>query len=168
MGFLRPVKQHLLGSPGGSDGNKSACNTGYLGLIPGAGRSSEGGHGNPLQYSHLQNPRGQRSLAGYSPWGCKELDTAEWLSPAQQRLLQHKMQVCSDPAVPLKIVCPMETQYPKAHSSVLGSFLCTFVFITEKLEANSMSIQRGMSKQFMVYVKHPLENRFLKSGIRKI
>ena len=23
---------------------------------------------------------GQRSLAGYSPWGCKESDTTEWLS----------------------------------------------------------------------------------------
>ena len=33
-----------------------------------------GGHGNPLQYSCLENPPGQRSLAGYSPWGCKELD----------------------------------------------------------------------------------------------
>ena len=29
------------------------------------------GHGNPLQYSCLENPRGQRSLAGYSPWGCQ-------------------------------------------------------------------------------------------------
>ena len=28
-------------------------------------------------------PRGQRSLAGYSPWGRKELDTTEWLSTAQ-------------------------------------------------------------------------------------
>ena len=27
-----------------------------------------GGHGNPLQYSCLENPRGQRSLAGYGPW----------------------------------------------------------------------------------------------------
>ena len=26
---------------------------------------------------------GQRSLAGYSPWGHKELDTTEWLSTAQ-------------------------------------------------------------------------------------
>ena len=26
------------------------------GLIPGLGRSSEGGHGNPLQYSCLENP----------------------------------------------------------------------------------------------------------------
>ena len=24
--------------------------------------------------------RGQRSLAGYSPWDCKELDTTEWLT----------------------------------------------------------------------------------------
>ena len=36
--------------------------------------------GNPLQYSCLENPHGQRSLAGYSPWGLKELDTTEQLS----------------------------------------------------------------------------------------
>ena len=29
-------------------------------------------------------PHGQRSLVGYSPWGCKESDTTEWLSTAQQ------------------------------------------------------------------------------------
>ena len=39
------------------------------GLIPGLGRSHRGGHGNPLQYSSLEKPHGQRSLAGYSPWG---------------------------------------------------------------------------------------------------
>ena len=27
-----------------------------MGLIPGSGRSREGGHGNPLQYSCLENP----------------------------------------------------------------------------------------------------------------
>ena len=37
------------------------------GSIPGSGRSPGGGHGNPLQYSCLENPHGQRSLAGYSP-----------------------------------------------------------------------------------------------------
>ena len=31
------------------------------------------GTGNPLQYSCLENPHGQRSLVGCSPWGCKEL-----------------------------------------------------------------------------------------------
>ena len=48
--------------------------------IPGSGRSSGGGHGNPLQYSSLENPHGQRSLAGYSPWGHKESDMTEQLS----------------------------------------------------------------------------------------
>ena len=33
--------------------------------------------GNPLQCSCLENPHGQRSLAGCSPWGCKELDMTE-------------------------------------------------------------------------------------------
>ena len=41
------------------------------------------GHGNTLQYSCLENPHGQRSLVGYSPWGHKELGKTEWLSTAQ-------------------------------------------------------------------------------------
>ena len=39
------------------------------------GISPVGGHGNPLQYSCLEYPHGQRSLADYSPWGCTESDT---------------------------------------------------------------------------------------------
>ena len=46
----------LPGFPGGSDGKEFACNAGDLGLIPGWGRSPGGGHGNPLQYSCLENP----------------------------------------------------------------------------------------------------------------
>ena len=41
------------------------------------------GHGNPLQYSCLENPHGQRSPVGYSPWGHKESDMTERLSTAQ-------------------------------------------------------------------------------------
>ena len=48
-----------------------------MGSIPVLGRSPEGGHGNPLQYSCLENPHGQRSLVGYSPQSCKELDMSE-------------------------------------------------------------------------------------------
>ena len=48
-----------------------------VGSIPGSGRSPGGGYGNPLEYSCLENPHGQRSLVDYSPWGCKELDTTE-------------------------------------------------------------------------------------------
>ena len=53
---------------------------GDLGLIPGLGRSPGGGHGNPIQYSFLENPHGQSSLAGYSQWGCREWDMTEQLS----------------------------------------------------------------------------------------
>ena len=67
---------------GGSDSKESTCNVGDLGSIPGLGRSPAGRHGNPLQYSCLENPHGQRSLAGYSKWGLKESDTAEGLSTA--------------------------------------------------------------------------------------
>ena len=45
-----------MGFPGGSDAKESACNEGDLNSIPGLGRSPEGGHGNPLQYSCLENP----------------------------------------------------------------------------------------------------------------
>ena len=52
--------QHMvlgqLGFPHGSDGKESICNVGYLGLIPGSGRSPGGGHGSPLHYSCLENP----------------------------------------------------------------------------------------------------------------
>ena len=51
-----------------------------MGSIPCLERSPGGGHGNPLQYSCLENPEGQRSLVSYTPWGCKELFMSEQLS----------------------------------------------------------------------------------------
>ena len=42
-----------------------------------------GVHGNQLQYSCLENPHGQRSLAVCGPWGHKESDMIEQLSTAQ-------------------------------------------------------------------------------------
>ena len=66
-----------MGFSGGSVGKESACNVGDLGSIPGLGRSPGEGHGNPLQYSCLENPHGQRNLEGCSPQGRKESDTTE-------------------------------------------------------------------------------------------
>ena len=66
-----------MGFPGSSTGKESACNARDLGSIPGLGRSPGGGHGNPLQYPCLENPHGQRSLEGYSPWSHKELNVTE-------------------------------------------------------------------------------------------
>ena len=51
--------QRGSGFPGGSVGKESTCNAGDagdMGLLPGSGRSPGGGHGNPLQYSCLENP----------------------------------------------------------------------------------------------------------------
>ena len=53
--LIRDILYMRQGFPGGSDGEESACNAGNLGLIPGLGRSSGGGSGNPLQYSCLEN-----------------------------------------------------------------------------------------------------------------
>ena len=55
----------------------NAGDTRDVGLIPGLEKSPGGGHGNPLQYSCLENPHGQRSLAGYSPYSHKESDKTE-------------------------------------------------------------------------------------------
>ena len=55
--FLTAQVLHEYGaSPGGSGGKESACNAGVLGSVPGLGRAPGGRHGNPLQYSCLENP----------------------------------------------------------------------------------------------------------------
>ena len=64
----------FLGFPGGSDDKESACNEGDLRSIPGSERSPRG------QSTPVFSPgefHGQRSLAGYSPWGQKQSDTIE-------------------------------------------------------------------------------------------
>ena len=53
------------------------ASAGDTGSVPGLGRSFGGGHGNPLQYSCLENSCGERSVARYSPGGCKESDMIE-------------------------------------------------------------------------------------------
>ena len=68
---LKLYELEMLISCGASDSKDSVWNAGYLGSIPGLGRSPGGGHGNPLQYSCLENLHGQRSLAGYSAQSCK-------------------------------------------------------------------------------------------------
>ena len=70
------TNQYIMGFPGGSDGQESACSVGDLGSISGSGSSPGLGNGNLVWYSCLGNFR-QRSLAGYSPWSHKESDTAE-------------------------------------------------------------------------------------------
>ena len=54
--FSIKMAPYALNFPCSSVGKEFACNAGDLGLIPGSGRSSGEGNGNPLQYSCLENP----------------------------------------------------------------------------------------------------------------
>ena len=71
------------GFPGGSEGKESACNSGNLGLIPRLGKSTGGGHGNPLQYFCLENPHG-RGAWWVTVHGEAELEMTEQLSTAHE------------------------------------------------------------------------------------
>ena len=75
----------MNGLPRWHSGKEFACKAGdirdagdtgdpWVGEIPGSGGSPEVGNGNSLQYFCLENYM-DRGAMGYSPWGCKELDT---------------------------------------------------------------------------------------------
>ena len=54
-GFKKNLYLCSLDFPGGSVGKESACNVGDPGFIPGPGRSTGEGNGNPMQYPCLEN-----------------------------------------------------------------------------------------------------------------
>ena len=101
-----PVLYYLLGSPGGSDGKESICNVGDPGLIPGSGRSPGEGHGNPLQYSCLENPM-DRGARWATVIGVAKSWT--WLSTNTDG-------VCSNS-------CPVESVMPSKHLILCHSLL---------------------------------------------
>ena len=77
LGFSHLIGAIIMGFPGGSDGEESACNTEDKSFIPGSGRF-------PWRRAWLFTAvfmpgefNGQRSLGGYSPWRHKELDDTE-------------------------------------------------------------------------------------------
>ena len=64
--------------PGGSDRKESACNEGDMDQITGSERSPGEGNGYPSFLA--QESHGLKSMAGCSPWGCKESYTIEQLT----------------------------------------------------------------------------------------
>ena len=60
------------GFPGGSVGQNLPANAGDLSSIPGSRRTP--GEWQPTPAFFPGKSHGQRSLADYSSWGCKELD----------------------------------------------------------------------------------------------
>ena len=63
--------------PGGSDGKESTCNVGDLGLVSGLGKILWRKKWQPIPAFLPGEVHGQRSLVGFSPQGCKELDMTE-------------------------------------------------------------------------------------------
>ena len=116
---------------------ESSCNVEDPGLIPGLGRSPGGGHGNPFRYSCLENPHGQKSLAGYSPWGHKESDTTEQqiytsticLRAYGQKVIRHFQSTLS--AMNLPSAAPMTLIFSVTQGSgiFLITWLCHFGFL---------------------------------------
>ena len=87
--------------------------------------SPEEGNGNPIQYSCLENPHGQRSLAGYSPWGHKESDRTERLT------FTFTFKVFSRAAVSLCI--PISNIWEFRLLYILTNTYFSFLFIIAKL-----------------------------------
>ena len=74
--FQRVCKESVKGFPGGSVIKNLPANIGDASSIPGSGRSSGRGHGNPLQNSCLQNPRDGGAWWA-AVYGVAESDTTE-------------------------------------------------------------------------------------------
>ena len=87
---------------------------GDLGSIPGLGRCPGGGHGNPLQYICLENPKSRGAWMGYSPWGCKESDTTEQVSTALHTDLHFKYQ-----KFPLNIFRKVNCVFSESHIIII-------------------------------------------------
>ena len=69
-----------IGFPGGASGDKPACQCRDVGSIPRSGRFPGGGHGNPLQYSYLENPMDKGSRRATVLGVTKSQTQPKWLS----------------------------------------------------------------------------------------
>ena len=82
-----------MGFSGGSVVKNPPTNAGDVGSIPGWGRSPGGGHGNPLQYSCLENPMDRGAWCATVHRVAKRHDRA---TQQQQQKLEdgHKNCIC--------------------------------------------------------------------------
>ena len=89
VGNSSPLRYSCMSFPGGSDGEESACNEGFN---PWVGKI-------PWRRERLPTPvflpgefHGQRTLLGYSSWGCQESDITEWLTLSLSHALWFSLQ----------------------------------------------------------------------------
>ena len=90
------LSRYLLGFIGDAVATSPPTTSGDAGSIPGSGRSPGEGNGNPLQYSHLENPRDRGAWLATVHGAAKESDPTEWLNntcwvrPLHRRCSRHR------------------------------------------------------------------------------
>ena len=156
-----------MGFPGGSVGKESAYNAGDP--IPRSGRSPGGGNSNPLQYSCLENPHGQRSLVDSSPWDHKELDTTEATEHACKAIIQtlkHSLLIGIKDNN-MHGLCDSLKAFALASESVVGGAkayylyrLCRFTVIVLTFQS-AFSSQSGRHQPHKIWVKQIHGHSFL-------
>jgi len=131
---------------GGSDGKESACNVGDLGSIPGLERSPGGGHGNPLQYSCLENPkevdhRGSVYRGHFLPI---YITSIQFSSVTQSCLTLCNPMDCSTPGLPVHHQLPEFTQ---THAHWVGDVIqLSHPLSSPSLPAFNLSQHQGLFK----------------------
>ena len=138
-------------------------------MIPGLGRFTEGGHGNRLQYSCLENPHGQRSLVGYSTWGHKELDTTEQLSRHSTNLSRqiHKNKISIDRCLMLWVGWEEPSKeklykcgYYSVHFPSLKDGILSSIYLTLSITSSNILIFLNffhiLSRSHHCFTFHPL------------
>ena len=121
------TKLRTIWAPWRLRGKESACNSGAagdMGSISGWVRSPGEGHGNPHQYSWLENPHGQRSLEGYSPWGHRESDTTERLSTAHKDNIGEKKKITFKTFLGLFEILKQQSRWHKRQKSIIFHAIC--------------------------------------------
>ena len=113
-------------------GKESTCIAGDDGSIPGSGRSPEEGNVNPLQYSYLGNPHGQRSLVGYRPWGCKRKMTqlSDWTTKFILCKGRGRSQAVSLPVLNVQFARAWSRVYPPVSPRAPSPSFSCLAFVT--------------------------------------
>ena len=97
-------------------------------LIPGLGRSSEGGHGNPLQYSCLENPMNRGAWWATVHRVAKESDNTEVTEPAYSRFLLQGI-FSTQGSNPGLLHCRQILYHLSHQGSTIFHYICIYIYI---------------------------------------
>ena len=125
----------IQGLPCSSNGKESACNTGDPGSIPGSGRSSGKGNGNPLPYSWLENPMDRAAWQGticgiaksWAHWAT-DTNTIEIIVEVPQKM---KNELSYDPVTPLLGLYTKEIETGSQRATCTLMFIAALILIAK-------------------------------------